>query len=73
MTAMTDLNAISLTANAKAAGSASGVDLVGLVTQAKLHIIELRTILQQIVKIHPSSGGDAANYSALNAVVAELA
>jgi hypothetical protein len=73
MTAFTDLSAISLTANAKAVGSASGVDLVGLITQTKLDIIELQNRLKQIVKIHPTGGGDAANYAALNSVIAELA
>jgi hypothetical protein len=31
------------------------------------------TILRQIVAVHPSGGGDAANFAALNAVIAELA
>jgi hypothetical protein len=44
-----------------------------LVVQAELHAIELQAILKQIVAVHPSGGGDAANYSALNAVIAELA
>jgi hypothetical protein len=73
MTVMADLNAISLTGTAKAAVSAKGADLGSLVTQAKLHTIELQTILRQIVAVHPSGGGDAANFAALNTVVAELA
>jgi hypothetical protein len=43
------------------------------VVQAELHAIELQAILKQIVAVHPSSGGDASNYAALNAVIAELA
>jgi hypothetical protein len=73
MTAMTDLNAITLTATAKAWGSVNGVDLVGLITQSKTDIIELQNRLRQIVKFHPTTGGDAANYAALNSVIAELA
>jgi hypothetical protein len=73
MTALTDLKAISLTTTAKKAGAVKGVDLGVLVTQAQLQITELETTLKQIVAFHPSGGGDASNYSALNAVLAELA
>ena len=73
MTALADLKAISLTTNAKNVGAAKGTNLAALVTQAQLQITELETILKQIVALHPSSGGDAANYAALNAVLAELA
>ena len=73
MTALTDLSAITLTTTAKALGNTNGVDLVGLITQAKLDIIELQTRLKQIVKFHPTGGGDTANLAALNAVIAELA
>ena len=44
-----------------------------LVGTAQLHVTELQTVLKQIVALHPSGGGDAANYAALNAVLAELA
>jgi hypothetical protein len=47
--------------------------LTTLVGTAQLHVIELQTVLKQIVALHPSGGGDAANYAALNAVLAELA
>jgi len=47
--------------------------LATLVGTAQLHVIELQTVLKQIVALHPSGGGDAANYAALNAVLAELA
>jgi len=73
MTALTDLTAISFTAAAKAVASAKGEDLIVLVTLAESHITELSALLKQIVAIHPSTGGDAANYAALNAIVAELA
>lgn len=73
MTALTDLKAIALTANAKKVGATKGVDLMALVTQAQLQIQELEITLKQIVALHPSGGGDAANYAAINAVLAELA
>jgi hypothetical protein len=73
MTAFTDLTAISLTATAKAAASAKGEDLSALVTLAETHITELSALLKQIVAIHPSTGGDATNYAALNAILGELA
>jgi hypothetical protein len=66
------IKAISLTTSAKKVGSATGVDLGALVTQAQLQITELETTLKQIVAPHPSGGGDATNYAALNAVLAEL-
>src|SRR5229473_6508343 len=73
MTVLTDLKAISLTANAKGVVSAKGADLSTLVGTGQLHVIELQTVLKQIVALHPASGGDATNYAALNAVLAQLA
>jgi len=73
MTALTDLTAISLTATAKAAASAKGEDLGALITLAKTHITELSALLKQIVAVHPSAGGVAANYTALNTIIGELA
>jgi hypothetical protein len=73
MTALTDLSAISLTSTAKAAASAKGVDLPTIVALAKTHVIELAALLRSIVAVHPSTGGDASNYNALVAVIAELA
>jgi hypothetical protein len=72
MTALADLKAITLTATAKAAVSAKGADLAALVTLAQRQVIELEITLKQIVALHPSSGPDASNYTALNAVLAEL-
>jgi hypothetical protein len=73
MTALTDLNAISLTATAKAAASARGLDIGAIVALAKTHVIELSRLLTVIQSVHPSSGGDAANYAALGTIIGELA
>jgi hypothetical protein len=73
MTALSDLSAISLTATAKAAASAKGVDLSAIVALAKTHVIELSALLKTITSVHPSTGGDTSNYNALVAVIAELA
>jgi hypothetical protein len=73
MTALTDLSAISLTATAKAAALKKGVDLAGLVTLAKEHVIECQRVLNSVIALHPSSGGDSTNFAALQAIVAELA
>ncbi len=40
-------------------------------TQAKT--AQSQTVLKQILAVHPSGGGDAANYAALNSVLSELA
>jgi hypothetical protein len=73
MTVMTELNALSLTANAKAVVSAKGADINSLLGQAKLATGELQKILKQIQTHHPSGGGDAANLTAIGVVIAELA
>jgi hypothetical protein len=73
MTVMNDLNAVSLTGTAAAFAETKGCDLAGVVNSAKVHVRELRTLLQVILSCHPNSGGDTANYAALQAVVAELA
>jgi hypothetical protein len=72
-TTLTDLSAITLTATAKAAGSVRGVDIVGLMTLAKSHAIELTSLLKSIQSVHPSTGPDAANYASLTAIIGELA
>jgi hypothetical protein len=72
-TCLTDLNAITLTATAKAAASAKGVDVAALIALAKTHTIELATLLRTIVSVHPSTSGDASNYAALNTIISELA
>jgi hypothetical protein len=73
VTVLTDLKAIGLTASAKGVISAKGPELSALVTMAQLHVTELQTVLKQILALHPSGGGDASNYAALNAVLAQLA
>jgi hypothetical protein len=73
MTALADLNAITLTANAIKLGQTNGTDLVALLATCKSDVVELRRRLMQLISFHPTGGGDAANLSALNAVVAELA
>jgi hypothetical protein len=74
MTVLTDLKVISLTANAKGVVSAKGVDLQTLIGTVQLHVTELQAaVLKQTVALQPSSGGDAAKYAALNAVLVELA
>lgn len=72
-TAMTDLKALVLTANAKSVAATKGLDLNALVVQAERLTGELTVILKQIYSFHPSSGGDAANYAAINTVIGELA
>jgi hypothetical protein len=65
MTTLRQQNAaITLTTTAKAAGQAAGVTLAGLQTQLDEHLAEAGILLKQIIAIHPSSGGDATNYSA---------
>jgi predicted nuclease with TOPRIM domain len=73
MTVLADLTAITPTANAKSVVSAKGADLVFLITNAKQDIVELQAKLRQIVAHHLTGGGDAANLSALNAVLAQVA
>ena len=69
MPLLADLNAITLTPATKAAAIARGADITVLVDQAKLNIIELRTLMVEIVKLCPS--GDA-NLAALSGVLAAL-
>ena len=73
MTALTDLNAITHTANAKAVLAATGVNLPNLVTLAASHLVEAKNLINAIADQYPQSGGDASNYTALVAVGAELA
>jgi hypothetical protein len=73
MTVLTELNAISLTGTAAAAAQARGVNLGALASLAKTHTIELKTALTNVLAVHPSSGGDSTNYSALQTIIAELA
>lgn len=73
MTVLTDLKALSLSQNAKTVVAANGADLAALLLLAQQHTIELQAVLKQIIAHHPSGGGDASNYAALGAVLAQLA
>jgi hypothetical protein len=72
MTALTDIKAITPTANAKAVVSAKGSDIAGLMAHAQVKAAELQVLVKQIIALHPTSGADAANLTALNAILAEL-
>ena len=72
-TCFTDLSAITLTGTAKAYAATKATDINGLLTLAKSHATELTTLLQAIVNVHPTTGGDAANLASLNAIIGELA
>jgi hypothetical protein len=61
-----------LTTTAKATGQAAGVSLAVLQTQLDEHLAEAAILLKQIIALHPSSGGDAANYSALQSILATI-
>jgi glycine/D-amino acid oxidase-like deaminating enzyme len=73
MTALSDIKAISPTANAKAVVTAKGADINALMAMAQQHAGDLKVVVAQIVALHPTGGGDAANFAALQAVLAELA
>lgn len=72
-TALTDTKAITPTANAKAVVAAKGQDITGLMLQLQIKIAETQVLVKQIIALHPTGGGDAANLTALNTVLGELA
>lgn len=72
-TALTDLKAITPTANAKAVVAAKGQDITGLMAQAKQQAGELQVLIKQIIALHPTGGSDAANLASLNTILGELA
>jgi hypothetical protein len=72
MTATADIKAITVSATAKTAASRLGSDAAGLQTQLTMRLAEAQAILKQLIAVYPSGGGDAANYAALQAVLAEL-
>ena len=72
MTVLAELNAIALTANAKAIGQTKACNMDSLMGQARLVTADLQKIVKQVIAHHPSGGGDAANLAALNAVLAQL-
>jgi hypothetical protein len=73
MTVRTELAAVTPTANAKAVVSAKAQDVSSLAALVKQHADELKVVLAQYIALHPSGGGDAANLSALNTILGELA
>ncbi len=70
MTVLVDTKAITPTATAKAAISAKGADVTGLMLNMQTKIVELQIVVKQIIALHPA--GDA-NLTALNTLLAELA
>jgi hypothetical protein len=73
MTTLRQQNAaITLTATAKAAGQNAAVALKDLQTQLDQRLAEDAVLLRQILAIHPSTGGDAANYTALQAILTAI-
>ena len=70
MTAITDIKAVTTTANAKAVISAKGSDITGLMAALLIKASELKVLAAQIISLTP--GGDAS-LTALNAILAELA
>lgn len=72
-TALTDTKAITPTANAKAVVAAKGQDITGLMLQLQIKIAETQVLVKQIIALHPTGGGDAANLSSLNTILGELA
>jgi hypothetical protein len=73
MTTLTqDVQAIVLTPPAVAKAQAAGADLPVLMTQLQTHIAEKQRLIKEIIRLHPVTGGDAANLTALNAILAKL-
>jgi hypothetical protein len=64
--------AIVPTANAKSVVQAKGVQINDLMQLLQQHAIEMQAIVKQVISLHPTGGGDAANLTALQAVLAEL-
>jgi hypothetical protein len=72
MTTKTDIAAITPTANARAVAQAKGYNLDNLLQQMQLQALELQLTVKEVLKIHPTGGGDAANVTALNAILTAL-
>jgi hypothetical protein len=72
MTVSADLKAITLTGTAKSAASAKGTDIGGLQAAALRATSECQVALKAFLAVHPSTGGDAANFASIQAVIAEL-
>jgi hypothetical protein len=72
MTVRAEILAITPTANAKAVAQARGVDIGDLMALLHQSAIDMQVLVREIIKVHPSGGGDAANLTALNAILTEL-
>jgi hypothetical protein len=72
MTTRSDIAAIVPTANARAVVMAKGFNLDSLLLQLQQQTVEMQITLKQVIALHPSGGGDAANVTALNAVLTAL-
>ncbi|WP_024516832.1 hypothetical protein [Bradyrhizobium sp. Tv2a-2] len=71
-TVVTNLKAITPTANAKSVVQTKGADISSLMLLAQQHGVELNNVITQILALHPTGGGDAANVTALQAIQALL-
>ena len=70
-TVKTDIAAIAMTANAKAVMQSKGVQINDLMQLLQTHAAEMQAIVRQVISLHPV-GGEAANLTALNNILAEL-
>jgi methionine synthase I (cobalamin-dependent) len=67
-----DHAAIVLTSTARSAFQSAGTNADMLMTEITVHITELKRIYTQFIALHPNSGGDSANETALLAILAKL-
>jgi len=72
MTVKSEASAFTPTANARAVAQARGVDIAVLMQLLQQQAIEMQALLKEIIKVHPVGGCDAANLTALNAILTEL-
>jgi hypothetical protein len=72
MTIKAETVAIVPTANAAAVVQAKGANINGLMQLLQGHAVDMQTLVKQIIALHPSGGGDAANLTALSAILTEL-
>jgi hypothetical protein len=70
MTALTDIKAVTPTANAKSAIQAKGAQVGDLMMLLQQHAIEMQMLIKQVIALTPS--GDAT-LTALSNILAELA
>jgi hypothetical protein len=68
----TEIEGIQLTDAARAKGAAAGAHLEGMLVHAGQMAGELGLLIKEVLKVHPSTGADAATYKRLSAIIAEL-